>query len=94
MYLIDEEKEKTVLTSKFSIWLLQITGKALAGDTFGEIGVLCYRPQPFTVRTTELSQILRLNITPLMNTIQANTEDGQIIMNNFFLVYKNYWVSL
>ncbi|KAF3451119.1 hypothetical protein FNV43_RR07208 [Rhamnella rubrinervis] len=36
-----------------------VLGKATAGDTFGEIGVLCYRPQPFTVRTTELCQILR-----------------------------------
>ncbi|PON72610.1 Voltage dependent potassium channel [Parasponia andersonii] len=63
----------------------QVLGKANAGDTFGEIGVLCYRPQPFTVRTTELSQILRLSITPLMNIIQANTEGGHIIMNNFFL---------
>ena len=68
--------------------LLQVLRKALTGDTFGETGVLCYKPQPFTVRTTELSQILRLNITPLMNTIQANTEDGHIVMKNFFLVCK------
>ncbi|KAM6552127.1 hypothetical protein CsatB_001935 [Cannabis sativa] len=66
----------------------QVIGKAHSGDTFGEIGVLCYRPQPFTVRTTELAQILRLNITPLMNIIQANTEDGHIIMNNFFMKMK------
>ncbi|XP_048331466.2 potassium channel KAT1 isoform X1 [Ziziphus jujuba] len=62
----------------------QILGKAVAGDTFGEIGVLCYRPQPFTVRTSVLSQILRLNRVPLMNAIQANAEDGNIIMNNLF----------
>ncbi|KAF4386048.1 hypothetical protein G4B88_031183 [Cannabis sativa] len=64
----------------------QVIGKAHAGDTFGEIGVLCYKPQPFTVRTTELAQILLLNITPLMNIIQANVEDGNIIMNNFIMV--------
>lgn len=56
---------------------------------FGEIGVLCHRPQPFTARTTEISQILRLNRTALMNMIQANPEDGQIIMNNFYEVEIN-----
>ncbi|XXG67707.1 hypothetical protein AAC387_Pa06g0984 [Persea americana] len=58
-------------------------GKATAGEMFGEIGVLCHRPQPFTARTRELCQILRLNRTPLMNIIQANTEDGSIIISNF-----------
>ncbi|XP_015574989.1 potassium channel KAT1 isoform X1 [Ricinus communis] len=62
----------------------QILGKATAGDTFGEIGVLCYRPQPFTARTAELSQILRLTRTSLMNTMQANSEDGRIMMSNLF----------
>ncbi|WZY68815.1 hypothetical protein YC2023_001055 [Brassica napus] len=37
----------------------QVQGKAVVGDAFGEIAVLCSTPQPFTVRTTELSQILR-----------------------------------
>ncbi|XP_020523489.1 potassium channel KAT2 isoform X2 [Amborella trichopoda] len=62
----------------------QVHGRAFSGEMFGEIGVLCCRPQPFTVRTTELSQILRLNRTPLMNIIQANEEEGKIIMNNLF----------
>ncbi|KAK6917193.1 Cyclic nucleotide-binding domain [Dillenia turbinata] len=66
----------------------QVLGKLVAGDTFGEIGVLCYRPQPFTIRTTELSQILRLNRTSLVNIMQANAEDGRIIMNNLFLKLK------
>ncbi|KAJ8762051.1 hypothetical protein K2173_006653 [Erythroxylum novogranatense] len=60
----------------------QVIGKAYAGDVFGEIGVLYYKPQPFTVRTTQLSQLLRLNRTSLMNTIQTSVEDGRIIMNN------------
>ncbi|KAK9268211.1 hypothetical protein L1049_010654 [Liquidambar formosana] len=63
----------------------QVLGKAVAGEMFGEMGVLCNRPQPFRVRTTELSQILRLNRTSLMNTIKANMEDGRIVMNNLFL---------
>ncbi|GMP71898.1 hypothetical protein CsSME_00030142 [Camellia sinensis var. sinensis] len=64
----------------------QAIGKAVAGDVFGEIGVLCHMPQPFTVQTTEISQILRLNGSILMNIIQANTEDGHIIMTNLFKV--------
>ncbi|XAR59332.1 hypothetical protein NMG60_11015129 [Bertholletia excelsa] len=59
-------------------------GKVFAGDTFGEIGVLCYRPQPFTVRTAEISQILRLNGVTLMNTLEANIEDRNIIVDNLF----------
>ncbi|XP_068323935.1 potassium channel KAT1-like [Pyrus communis] len=66
----------------------QFIRKATAGDTLGEIGVLCHRPQPFTVRTTELSQILRLRKSSLMNTIEANKDDEQIIMNNIFLKLK------
>lgn len=65
---------------------LQDLGKAVAGDSFGEFGVLCYQPQPFSVRTIEISQILRLNRTSLMNAIQASAEDGRIIMNNLFQV--------
>lgn len=61
-------------------------GQATAGDMFGELGVLCQRPQPFTVRTTKLSQILRLKRTSLLYIIQSNTEDGNLIMNNFFMV--------
>ncbi|XP_029120858.1 potassium channel KAT3 isoform X2 [Elaeis guineensis] len=60
----------------------QVHGRATAGEIFGEIGVLCHRPQPFTFQTTELSQILRLNKAAFMNIIQEKKEDGTIIMNN------------
>ncbi|KAF7803177.1 Potassium channel KAT1 [Senna tora] len=66
----------------------QVVGKATGGDVIGEIGVLYYRPQPFTVRTTELSQILRLSRTSLMNAVQANPEDAQIMMDNLFTRFK------
>ncbi|XP_021676270.2 potassium channel KAT2 isoform X2 [Hevea brasiliensis] len=74
----------TVDLISYSDGIDQVIGKATAGDIFGEIGVLYYKPQPFTARTSELSQILRLTRTSLINTIQANTEDGRIIMNNLF----------
>ncbi|OMO70282.1 hypothetical protein CCACVL1_19022 [Corchorus capsularis] len=63
----------------------QVIEKVSAGDMFGEVGVLCCRPQPYTVRTTELCQILRLNGTSLMNTIQVNMEDGRVVMQNLFM---------
>ena len=53
---------------------------------FGELGVLCYRPQPFTVKTTELSQILRISRTSLMSAMHVHAEDGRVIMNNLFKV--------
>ncbi|KAF8377087.1 hypothetical protein HHK36_030460 [Tetracentron sinense] len=59
-----------------------VVGEAKAGDLFGEIGVLCYRPQLFTVRTKQLSQILCLKRTAFLNIIQANIGDWPIIMNN------------
>ncbi|CAA0842083.1 Potassium channel AKT1 [Striga hermonthica] len=60
----------------------QVVGEAKAGDLCGEIGVLCYRPQLFTVRTKRLSQLLRLNRATFLNIVQANVGDGTIIMNN------------
>lgn len=83
-FIIDRtgKEYKPDFYSKYS----QVLGKAAAGEMFGEIGVLCHMPQPFTVRTTEISQILRLNKITLTNIIRANAEDGRIIMNNFYQV--------
>ncbi|XWS70657.1 hypothetical protein CRYUN_Cryun03dG0065600 [Craigia yunnanensis] len=67
----------------------QVVGEATAGDLCGEIGVLCYRPQLFTVRTKRLCQLLRLNRTTFLNIIQANVGDGTIIMNNLLQHLKD-----
>ncbi|KAH1124574.1 hypothetical protein AAZX31_06G068000 [Glycine max] len=61
----------------------QVVGEAGSGDIVGEIGVLCYRPQMFTIRTKRLSQILRLNRTTFINLVHSNIGDGAIVMNNF-----------
>lgn len=81
--LVDSKTDKTV-------------GEAKTGDIVGEIGVLCYRPQAFTVRTKRLSQLLRLNRTSFLNIIQANIGDGTIIMNNLLRVriQKSYFHPL
>ncbi|XP_062164215.1 potassium channel AKT1-like isoform X4 [Alnus glutinosa] len=60
----------------------ETVGEAKTGDVVGEIGMLCYRPQLYTVRTKRLSQLLRLNRTSFLNIVQANVGDGTIIMNN------------
>ncbi|KAL5071427.1 hypothetical protein RYX36_022314 [Vicia faba] len=57
--------------------------EAYSGDVFGEIGVLCYSPQIFTVRTKLFSQILRLSRSTFLNLVYNNVGDGAIIMNNF-----------
>ncbi|THU49172.1 hypothetical protein C4D60_Mb06t06760 [Musa balbisiana] len=66
----------------------QIHKRVSAGEVFGEIGVLCHMPQPYTARTVELSQILRLSSSTFMNMIQENAGDGIIIMNNLFQKLK------
>ncbi|OVA00508.1 Cyclic nucleotide-binding domain [Macleaya cordata] len=75
-----------VVTTKLLVIMftlcMQVVGEARTGDLCGEIGVLCYRPQLFTVRTKRLSQLLRLNRTAFLNIVQANVGDGTIIMNN------------
>ncbi|XP_015083909.1 potassium channel KAT3-like isoform X1 [Solanum pennellii] len=60
----------------------QIIGKAVAGESFGEIGVLLGRPQPYAVRTTEISQILCLSRKTFLNILRDNQEDERIIMRN------------
>ncbi|XP_057505314.1 potassium channel AKT1-like [Actinidia eriantha] len=65
-----------------------VVGELKTGDVCGEIGVLCYRPQLFTVRTKRLSQLLRLNRTAFLNIVQANVGDGTIIMNNLLQYLK------
>ncbi|XP_021738015.1 potassium channel AKT1-like isoform X2 [Chenopodium quinoa] len=60
----------------------EVVKELKSGDVCGELGVVCYRSQPFTVRTKRLCQLLRLNRTVLMNLVQENAGDGQIIMNN------------
>ncbi|OAY67894.1 Potassium channel KAT1 [Ananas comosus] len=65
-----------------------VLGKVAAGDIFGETGVLLNRPQSFTYRTTEISQLLRLSKNTVTNIIRENIEDGTIVMKNLFQKLK------
>ncbi|KAJ0971256.1 hypothetical protein J5N97_019215 [Dioscorea zingiberensis] len=67
----------------------QVVREAGTGDLIGEIGVLCYRPQLFTIRTKKLCQLLRLNRTTFLSIIQSNVKDGTIIMNNLLQYLKD-----
>ncbi|KAI9124269.1 hypothetical protein K1719_005569 [Acacia pycnantha] len=66
----------------------QVVQQVISGDLCGEIGVLCYRPQLFTVRTRRLSQLLRLKRTTFLKILQANIADSVIIGNNLLEYLK------
>ncbi|XP_020259216.1 potassium channel AKT1-like [Asparagus officinalis] len=68
----------------------QVVGEARSGDIFGEIGVLCYKPQLLTARTKKLCQLLRLNRTSFLSIVQSNVGDGTIIMSNLLQYLKEH----
>ena len=65
--------------------------KVEEGDMFGEVGALCDIPQPFTCRTTTLSQLLRIRKIRLTEIMQEHREDSNILMNNLFQVQLHYF---
>lgn len=73
--------------SKFVFLFEQVHGRLGPGEVFGEIGVLCCSPEPFTARTVELSQILRLSSTIVMSMIKENVDDANTVMKNLLEVY-------
>ncbi|KAH6555122.1 hypothetical protein KP509_1Z280400 [Ceratopteris richardii] len=62
----------------------EIIRTAETGGVVGEMGVLCFKPQVFTVRTEKISQLLRIDRITFINIVQANVVDGEIIMDNLF----------
>ncbi|XP_022855664.1 potassium channel KAT3-like [Olea europaea var. sylvestris] len=49
----------------------------------GEIGVIFNIPQPFTVRTKRLSQVIRISHNHFKQLVQPLSEDGKIVISNF-----------
>ncbi|MCO5596823.1 hypothetical protein L7F22_050893 [Adiantum nelumboides] len=72
-----------------SLQLSKQYGTAGAGDVIGEIGALCYKPQPFTVRSRKLCQLLRINRNSFLNLVQGNVVDGQIVVHNLYQFLKD-----
>ncbi|KAI3728272.1 hypothetical protein L6452_16905 [Arctium lappa] len=58
-------------------------------DMFGEIGVLFNIPQPFTVRSKKLSQVVRISHHHFKELVQPLTDDGKTIMSNFTQYLKD-----
>ncbi|XP_027182280.1 potassium channel KAT3-like [Coffea eugenioides] len=61
----------------------QFLSKTGPPDMFGEIGVIFNVPQPFTVRTRRLSQVIRISHHNFKQLLQPFNEDGKIMLSNF-----------
>lgn len=57
-------------------------------DMFGEIGVLFNIPQPFTIRSKKLSQVVRISHHRFKKLVEPLDDDGKTIMSNFTQVFN------
>ncbi|KAL2236984.1 UNVERIFIED_CONTAM: Potassium channel KAT3 [Sesamum indicum] len=69
-----------------SIHLSELKGSP---DVFGEIGVIFNIPQPFTVRTKRLSQVIRISHNHFKQLVQPLMEDGKTIISNLLQHLKD-----
>ena len=83
-------RRKVKAQSDMTNYKIQVEKLLSAGDIFGEIGVLCNIPQPFTFRTSRVSQLLRVHTTVLKNILLENKNDKEIIMNNLYQVNSQF----
>nr|KYP57202.1 Potassium channel KAT3 [Cajanus cajan] len=60
----------------------QFLFKLESGGMAGEIGVLFNIPQPYTVRSKELSQVIRINHHHFKQMVQPFSDDGNTIIYN------------
>ncbi|KAJ6373052.1 hypothetical protein OIU76_027397 [Salix suchowensis] len=67
----------------------QVLSKIGPSDVAGEIGVVFNIPQPFTLRTKRLSQVIRLSHHHLKQMVPAHSEDGKIFISNFIQHMKD-----
>ncbi|KAG5243418.1 potassium channel AKT [Salix suchowensis] len=72
---------------------MKLFGRLKRVISAAKLGVLCHRPQLFTVRTKRLSQLLRLNRNAFLNIVQGNVGDGTIIMNNLLQLVVE-WIDI
>ncbi|OAY54336.2 potassium channel KAT3 isoform X2 [Manihot esculenta] len=66
----------------------QVLSKLGAADVAGEIGVIFNIPQPFTMRTKRLSQVIRMSHHHFKLMVQPESEDGKTIISNFIQYLK------
>nr|GLL38144.1 potassium channel KAT3-like isoform X1 [Ipomoea trifida] len=61
----------------------QFLSKLKSTEMAGEVGVIFNIPQPFTVRSRRLSQVIRISHHHFKQLLQPLTEDGKKILSNF-----------
>ncbi|KAG2244826.1 hypothetical protein Bca52824_093345 [Brassica carinata] len=66
----------------------QVLAKLGPGDMVGEIGVVFNIPQPFTVRTRKLSQVIRISHHKFKEMVQSDVDDAKMIITNFMAYLK------
>ncbi|KAK8965824.1 Potassium channel KAT3 [Platanthera guangdongensis] len=52
-------------------------------DMAGEIGVIFNIPQPFTVRSKSICQVVRIGNSHFSQTVELHIEEGKMILSNF-----------
>ncbi|EXB60466.1 Potassium channel KAT3 [Morus notabilis] len=67
----------------------QIVSKLGSSDMAGEIAVLLNIPQPFTVRTRRLSQVIRMSHNHFKQILQPDNEDAKTLLSNFIEYLKS-----
>ncbi|KAL0660201.1 hypothetical protein Bca4012_080786 [Brassica carinata] len=71
-----------------SVRLKNVLAKLGPGDMVGEIGVVFNIPQPFTVRTRKLSQVIRISHHKFKEMVQSDVDDAKMIITNFMAYLK------
>ena len=64
----------------------QLLLKLESGSMAGEIGMMFNIPQPFTVRSRRLSQVIQISHHHFKQIVQPFSDDGKAIITNFFQV--------
>ena len=73
------------LSHTLGVW--QVVKKLGATDVAGELGVIFNIPQPFTMRSRRLSQVVKISHTHFTQIIQSNISDRRKIIRNFLQVF-------
>lgn len=64
----------------------QFLKKLGAADVAGEIGVIFNIPQPFTVRSKRVSQVVKISHSHFTQIVQSNISDRRKIIHNYLQV--------
>ncbi|KAM6542339.1 hypothetical protein CsatB_006786 [Cannabis sativa] len=67
----------------------QLLSRLGSSDMAGEIAVLLNIPQPFTLRTKKLSQVIRISHDHFKQLVKPNSQDGNILLSNFIQYLKS-----